>query len=467
MKAGIKTRLVWSYLCLIIFTVLLFELIILAALRYYYIEGVQNTLRDQGAMFTAFYEQNVLDGNWKEEAPLLLQRFHFLIDVQVQILDEKGNITADTHNSIEQNVRASKDVIQALSGETGSHSETIHNERLLSVTHPFLIDGKVYGAIRLTTSMEQIDRAFKNNMMILLSIGLFVILLAAVISLFLANTITKPVSSITKAAEQMASGDFSVRVCKKKNDELGRLGDTLNYMAEKIVKHEKLKNEFFASISHELRTPLTSVKGWAITLHSMSEDSFFRDGLEIIANESDRLSLLLGDLLDLSRLHAGKVDYQLQNLSLKKLLQQVIFQLKPRASRQDISLIEEYSNEPLIHGDPNRLKQVLINVLDNALKFTANDGKIVSSLSTSDRFAVIHISDNGAGIPEDELQYVNETFYKGKTKGAGSGLGLSISQGIIQDHRGEFAIMSEAGIGTTVEIKLPLLNRFTESKEGY
>ena len=140
--------------------------------------------------------------------------------------------------------------------------------------------------------MEQIDLIFKKNMMILLSIGFFVIMLAAVISLFVANTITKPVSTITKAAEQMASGNFSVRVYKKKNDELGRLADTLNYMADEIIKHEKLKNEFFASISHELRTPLTSVKGWAITLHSMSEDHLFKDGLDIISNESDRLSLL-------------------------------------------------------------------------------------------------------------------------------------------------------------------------------
>ena len=334
MKSGIKTRLTWSYVLLIILTVFLFEVIVLASLRFYYVEGVKNTLRDQGAMFTSFYEQNVLEGNWEDEAPLLLQRFHFLIDAQVQIIDAKGNIAADTHTSDEQNARTANDVISALSGETGYHSVRVNNERLMSVSHPFLIDEKVYGAIRLTTSMEQIDLIFKKNMMILLSIGFFVILLAAVISLFVANTITKPVSIITKAAEQMAAGNFSIRVSKKKNDELGRLADTLNYMADEIIKHEKLKNEFFASISHELRTPLTSVKGWAITLHSMSEDHFFKDGLEIISNESDRLSLLLGDLLDLSRLTAGKVEYKCESLPLRELLQQVVLQLKPRSIRQ-------------------------------------------------------------------------------------------------------------------------------------
>ena len=253
-----------------------------------------------------------MEDNWDNEAPLLLQQFHFLIDAQVQIIDPKGNILADTQNSEQQNVRASKDVVSALTGVTGYHSKLVNGEKLLSVTQPFLIDEKVYGAIRITTSMEQIDIIFKKNMTILLSIGLFVILLATLISFFLANTITKPISTITQAAKQMASGNFSTRVSKKKNDELGNLADTLNYMADEIERHERLKSEFIASISHELRTPLTSVKGWAITLHSMTEDQFYKDGLDIISNESDRLSLLLGDLLDLSSLTTGKVDYKFE-----------------------------------------------------------------------------------------------------------------------------------------------------------
>jgi signal transduction histidine kinase len=458
MKTGIKGRLVWSYLILIILTVGMFETIILTALHFYYIEGVQQTLRDQGTMFISFHEQELKDGLLEEKAPLFLQQYNFSISAQVQLLNHNGKLVADSHNNAQSDVGQLDDVKAALTGQTGYYTGRVNDEKVMIVAQPMIIDGENYGAIRLTTSMKQINQVLVQNMLILIGIGLFVIVIAALISYFLANTITKPVSAITSAAEKMASGKFSTRIAKQKNDELGKLADTLNFMAEEVQRHEQLKNEFIASVSHELRTPLTSVKGWAITLNSMSKDEMFQEGLQIIADESERLSNMLGDLLDLSSLAAGKVKYNFEELSLKETLQHVVSQLYPRASRQGIELIPAFVEDPFIKGDGGRLKQVFINIIDNALKFTPSGGEIIVSLEIGQfKTAEIHITDTGEGIPDEELPLIKEKFQKGKSKASGTGLGLAICQEIIHAHNGTFDLKSEVGKGTTVEITMPTI----------
>lgn len=458
MKTGIKGRLVWSYLILIILTVVMFETIILTALRFYYIEGVQQTLKDQGTMFISFHEQELKDGLLEEKAPLFLQQYNFLTSAQVQLLNHHGKLVADSHNYAQSDVGLLEDVKTALTGQTGYFTGRVNDEKVMTVTQPMMIDGENYGAIRLTTSMEQINQVLVQNMLILMGIGLIVIAVAALISYFLANTITKPVSAITSAAEKMASGKFSTRIAKQKNDELGKLADTLNFMAEEVQRHERLKNEFIASVSHELRTPLTSVKGWAITLHSMSNDETFQEGLQIISNESERLSHMLGDLLDLSSLSAGKVKYNFEELSLKQTLQQVISQLKPRAIRQGIELVPTFVEDAFIKGDQDRLKQVFINMIDNALKFTPSGGEIFVSFKIGPyKQAQIQITDTGEGISQEELPVIKEKFQKGKSKASGTGLGLAICQEIIHAHNGTFDIKSELGRGTQVEITMPTI----------
>lgn len=440
---------------LIILTVVLFEILIVSALRFYYVEGVTQALKDQGAMFSSFYEQEMAEGSFAKKAPILLQRYNFLINAQVQIYDTSGKLIADTHENLNGKTKGFEDVGTALGGETGYFKGEAAGEKILSISQPLKLNEHTHGAIRIITSMKQVDQVLKQNSLVLLLIGLFVIIVAAFISLILANTITKPLGMITSAAEQMASGQFSVRIAKTKDDEIGKLAETLNYMAEEVEKHEQLKNEFIASVSHELRTPLTSVKGWAITLHSMSEDQVFREGLEIITNESERLSHMLGDLLDLSRLSAGKIEYKFERVDLKSLIRQAISQMGPRADRQGVKLIESIEGNGFVQGDEHRLKQVLLNILDNSLKFTSGGGEIAVSLQEVEKDSVVAIADTGDGIPDEDLHLVKEKFYKGKSKASGTGLGLAICQEIIKAHNGSLDLRSKAGIGTVVEIRLP------------
>ncbi|MFD0825932.1 ATP-binding protein [Neobacillus sp. M.A.Huq-85] len=457
MKKGIKRRVVWSYLILIIFSVALFEAIILFALRVYYLDGIKQTLRDQGILFSSYYEQELIDNQLLNDPGRLLDQYRFLVSAEVQLMDPNGNVIADTHDNKQKNISEYEDVKMAITGVTGYLDTKAAGERILFVTQPLKRGNTVIGAIRFTTSMERLNHVFTKNMLILLSFGGIVILTAAIISFFLANTITKPISVITKAAEQMASGKLSTRVKKENEDEIGKLADTLNYMAMQIEKHEQLKNEFIASVSHELRTPLTSIKGWAVTLNSMTEDDFFRNGLEIISTESDRLNHLLGDLLDFSSLSSGKLPLVIEKVALPTFIQQVIHQLAPRAERQGIQL-SGHLDESLVPVlvDHNRLKQVLMNLLDNAFKFTPYGGKIVVVLMSIGKEAVIQVIDSGSGITKEELQLVKNKFYKGKSKGAGSGIGLAIVDEIIKAHHGKFSLNSKNGNGTTAEIRLPI-----------
>jgi signal transduction histidine kinase len=457
MKKGIKRRVVWSYLLLIIFSVALFEAMILSSLRLYYMDGVKQTLRDQGTMFSSFYEQELIDDKLKMDAEKMLNQYRFIIEAQVQLVSDKGMILADSHQNTEQDVSKYEDVKAALSGITGYLDTMLNDERVLVVTQPLKRGNTVIGAIRFTTSLVQVNNIFTQNTLLLLSFGGIVILAAAIISFFLANTITKPVSVITKAAEQMASGKLSTRIPKEKDDEIGKLADTLNFMAKEIERHEQMKNEFIASVSHELRTPLTSIKGWAVTLHSISEDQFYREGLDIISNESDRLNGLLNELLDFSSLSSGKLPLVFKQINVSSIVQQVVQQLEPRGIRQGVTFTTLIGESIELVADQNRVKQVLMNLLDNALKFTSSGGTITVKLDKDEQNAILHIVDTGIGISQEELRLVKEKFYKGKSLASGSGLGLAIVDEIIQAHQGQFTMTSQKNVGTTVKILLPFV----------
>lgn len=456
MKKGIKRRLVWSYLLLIIFTVVLFETIILSGLMVYYKGGMKQTLRDQGAMFSSFYEQELIHGSFEDHADQWLSQYKFLVNAQVQLINQDGDILAETHTSVQKNIHHLEDVKKALSGETSFLSSEVEGEKVLSVTLPLGAGTEPIGGIRLTTSMEPFYQLFLRNALLLFSVGGIVILLAIAIGFLLANTITKPVSKITKAAEEMAAGKFSTRIQKNKNDEIGKLADTLNFMAQQVQEHEQFKNQFIASVSHDLRTPLTSIKGWAVTLHSMTEDHFLKEGLEIITNESDRLNHLVSDLLDLSSLATGKLSFTFENLDLIFLMEEVIAQITPRINGKGVTFHVEISEDTVwVSGDKNRLKQVILNLLDNAIKFTPSGGCIRIVLEKEEQRLLIHIMDTGIGISSNELKEVKQKFFKGKTKDSGTGLGLSICEEIMKGHKGEFLLKSEEGKGTTATVIFP------------
>jgi len=267
----------------------------------------------------------------------------------------------------------------------------------------------------------------------------------------------KPLKLVSVGAEKMAKGNFKESIPNYSKDEIGSLADTLNYMSEEILKNERLKNEFISSVSHELRTPLTSIKGWAIVLESsdLEDKEEVREGLKIIESEVERLTYLVEELLDFSKLISGKITLRKEMISIGEFTQDILRQLEPKLLSRGIEVIFEELQVKPIEVDKNRMKQVLINILDNAIKFSPNDSKIIVKLVEDEKYLTISIKDYGYGISKDELPHVKEKFYKGRNINASNGIGLSICEEIITQHGGLLKIDSELQKGTEVIIMLP------------
>ena len=284
---------------------------------------------------------------------------------------------------------------------------------------------------------------------------------------------SRPISSVRARSGRRASrSPFAMRVAvastcpsgvtmeriKNTPDEIGRLCCTINQMAEDLDKTERMKNEFISSVSHELRTPLTSIRGWVETIAGIRdpEDENYRKGLAIIGAETDRLYAMVEELLDFSRLQNGiKMECQLLDL-VAELTDAALF-MEARIQREGLRLVYEEPELPLpVWADANRLRQVFINVMDNAIKYSSPGGAITLDLLDDGESAYVLISDEGKGISPEDLENVKLKFFKGKGAVRGSGIGLAVVDEIITALDGTVDLTSTQGQGTTVKIRLPL-----------
>jgi len=313
--------------------------------------------------------------------------------------------------------------------------------------------------MRLVVSLEAVDKGISNIIVFFLIISITVLIFSILVSTILAKNIVVPIKKLTIVAEEMAGGDLGVRSDTNSKDEIGKLAKTLDYMAEEIQKREQLKNEFISSISHELRTPLTAIKGWVITLDdSQTDKDTLKMGLNIIEKETDRLVNMVEELLDFSRLSSGKMTLNKKEVSIKAISDYIDVYMSARARRENKRLnINLDSENKKIYVDIDRIKQVLINLLDNAFKFTEAEGTISISFSSVEGSLKIIVQDDGCGISEEDLPRVKEKFYKGKNAKSKNGIGLSICDEIVKLHDGEIFIESEEGKGTLVTVILPVI----------
>ena len=378
-------------------------------------------------------------------------------EIMTEIFDTDGSLLVST-KGISVSYNKELDVTPGVS-ET-MYKEDSTGERLFVYTAPLKDQvGKTYAHIRYTTTL---DKMFVLEMAVIAVSVLGIAVVAGLVfisGLYFIRSIVRPVETITKSAKQISYGDFSIRIEKKYDDEIGNLSDAINDMASELSKIDKLKNDFISSISHELRTPLTAIRGWNETIEMCDPETdgdLIEKGLNIISIETDRLSTMVEELLDYSKIQSGRFQISKSRIDLLRIMMETLDVYTQRAEQANVSIeFEMPPFEPTIIGDGNRIKQVYINVLDNAIKHTPVGGKIsVSFLKAGGGYSVI-IKDTGAGISEKDLPMVKERFYKGASTKPGSGLGLSICNEIVTLHGGELNIYSKEGEGTKVVITLP------------
>ena len=339
-------------------------------------------------------------------------------------------------------------------------------EKVVAVSAVINAKDSQYSALRMLASMKKID-----NQVLIIAATTFVVCLAIMLLIFFSGmyfvrSIVYPIRSIGDMTKQFAKGDFSERIKKESDDELGELCDAINYMADELSNTEQMKNEFISSVSHELRTPLTAIKGWTETVTSMYEDKeTFKKGMRVITSETERLSQMVEELLDFSRIQDNRLTLIMDTIDILAELGETVLIYQERARALGIKL-DYYEPEMLsfVYGDKNRLRQVFINIVDNAIKYS-DKGDTVSVEAYEEHGEIcISVSDTGMGISAEDLPKVKTKFFKANHTRRGSGIGLAVADEIIQRHGGTLTLNSEQGVGTTVLITLPCMEKKKDSE---
>lgn len=455
---GIRGRLTANFMIVILVSVAILEVLLIYTVQQNYYDSLRGNLTNQVKISADMYSRYYSDTSLEDNILYNVDAFWNQSNAQVEIVDRNGKIVMDSLGVIPEQGEPMEDIQASLNDRMGEWVGELNGQKVMTVAYPLKSDGQIVGALRFIASTSAIDQDIQDTAKIFIAIGLFVALVVGFLSIFLANTILVPLREVTAVAESMAAGNFQIKSKKKRDDEIGKLSDTLNYMADEITKREKLKNDFISSVSHELRTPLTSIMGWAITLQSekLQQKEMLNDGLGIIAKETERLTHMVEELLDFSKFVSGRINLKYENVNLAELMEHIPKQLTPRATRENIHFTVVYpDNLPNLLTDPNRLKQVLINILDNALNFTAVEGFVRFQVEVGEKEYMFTIADSGYGIAAEELPMVKEKFYKGRSSHSKNGIGLSISEEIVTLMKGRLEISSEVNVGTTVVITLP------------
>lgn len=459
--ASIKSKIAGGYLISIIITIVFVEIIAIVAIRSYYYRSLEERLTNQISISSNFYNTYFYNSTLRSNVANDVDLFWEDTDVKAQIIDKNGNVIMDSQGEIFNKIEKNDNFKNLISGKNRMYKEKtdMNGVPVISVYMPLYYNSDIDGVLRFISSTENIKTSIIKLSKYAVISGIGVIILSSFVSVLISNSVSRPLKNISDGAEKMAKGNFKEKIPKFADDELGKLSDTLNYMSEEILKNEKVKNEFIASVSHELRTPLTSIKGWSIVLKSsdFEDEEEIKEGLDIIEQEVDRLTYLVEDLLDFSKLLSGNITLKKQNTDMEELVESVCRQVNPRIRNEGLGLSLKIDGQiPIVMVDKNRIKQVLINIIDNAIKFTDKGGNIGVHLRADENNIYMSVKDNGSGISKEDLLKVKEKFYKGNSSKSSNGIGLSVCEEIMELHNGKLKIESEINIGTEVTLSVPI-----------
>ncbi len=391
--------------------------------------------------------------------------FAYKDEMEIQVLNATGRVVTTSTGFGAEDVKA-PDFTDALKTESGFARYVGRNEageKIMALSKVIRnAQGTELGAVRYVSSLRNADMKVAVYTLIAIAVGLIIITVVALSGYYFIRSIVKPVRRMTETAQQIAQGDFTAKVDKMYDDEIGDLSDTINDMAKELDANEKLKNDFISRVSHELRTPLTAIKGWAETMqYGVPDRVTLEKGMSVIVKESSRLTSLVEELLDFSKLQSGRLTMQMERMDILAEIDEAVYMLKERALSEGKHLLYDDPEEmPIIYGDRNRLKQVFLNIIDNALKYTPEGGMIGVQVyqDYKDHTIKVVVADNGCGINAEDLPKVKDKFYKANQKINGSGIGLAVADEIIKMHKGSIDIESSPEVGTTVTITIPIFN---------
>jgi len=414
---------------------------------------------------TAYFDEyvNKSETEYYDACMLYVQTCDTGTKLELQFVDTNGTVVASSIETSEGMVAGTTEIQEAISSRgictfAGKHPTS--NSSIMAVSSPMIAtSGEVIGVLRYVTNTEPM-----NEQIFLVAIYAAIAVLAMIAIFILtvnhyAHTVLTSLSQITEKAHMIASGSYGIQIPKKFDDEMGELADTINEMSMKINQNEKTQTEFISSLSHELRTPLTAITGWSETLlQDENLDENTHRGMKIIHREAGRLTEMVLSLLDFTRIQDGRMTLNMEMADLRSEFEDTVFMYGSRLESDGIHLeyIENEDDIPEVSCDPQRMRQVFLNILDNASKHGGEGKKIEAEICGGEDSVLIRIRDYGPGIPEDEIPLVKKKFYKGSSKARGSGIGLAVCDEIVEMHGGQLILENAPGGGTLVTVQLPL-----------
>ena len=447
----------------VLFIVLLAVAAFSAAMRSYYYSTLSESLKQKAENAISSFDYYRTEAEYYDNARAVVAGEPNSDKLEVEYLDADGQIRFSSSDLTAFRSPGTPDIAEAISMKRtkvwiGADPST--GEHIMAASSPLMIDGEVVGVMRYVTSLNKVDKQIIIIVAIALGIGLGILGMVYFSNLYFIRSIVDPVAGITETAKRIAAGSYGVQIEKRYDDEIGALTDTINDMSLKINQSEKMKNEFISSVSHELRTPLTAINGWAETIMNgeVRDAGDVKKGMGIIVSEARRLTNMVEELLEFSRIQDGRFTLSVEPMDIKAELEDAVYTYREFFRREGIELNHFDCDEefPPIAGDPERLRQVFCNLLDNAAKHGGSGKRIDTAIARDEDQVVITIRDYGPGIPAEELPHVKYKFYKGSSKARGSGIGLAVCDEIITRHEGTLDIDNAEGGGCIVTIHLPI-----------
>ena len=480
MLRGITKRWMLNTLSVILTIIILIVVTLIFVVTYLFQSGVEQNLASTGnelsIVFSGFQSPGPTE--FTSAARDYVENFDKKEHMGVMVLNSTGKVVLTSTGFIPEEDEKFTDFDEAAASDDGYafwSGKLTSGEPAMSETRVIKDpDGAVVGAVRYIVSMEPVNSRIMLTAAIIVAIGLIILGLVIISGLLFIRSIVKPIQRLSTAAEQIAQGDFSAseKIEHKYDDEIGDLCDAVSDMAKDLQTTEQMKNDFISRVSHELRTPLTAIKGWAETMQLSERGTLdrrtFDKGMGVIIKESTRLTSIVEELLDFGRIQSGRMVLMNEKIDILAEFDETVYMLKERAVEEGKHLLYDEPEVvyPPIYGDRNRLKQVFINVLDNALKYTPKGGVVAAQvIYTKDEPDIIKIvvTDTGCGIPAEDLPRVKEKFYKANQTVGGSGIGLAVADEIMNRHHGSLDIESGEGVGTTVTLTFPIYKEGAEN----
>jgi len=469
-----RVRIAWKFFAaftaLTIIVVIILSSFMVFRLRSEVEAKISQRIHSNAVFAGEFFKKSILIGDFagiQRQARELAGILH----LRITVIDRQGKVIADSEKdaSLMENHGDRAEFIEAVEkglGQSTRFSQTL-NYPMTYVAVRVTDGDRIVGVVRVAVPLSEVQLEL-HPLYKAAAIGIFVVTcISLLIAFFLARSISFPISRIRKTAEQIAKGEFSERVPVKGNDELADLASAFNTMAdelqnniERLKQLDKVRTDFVANVSHELKTPLTSIRGFVETLEdgAIDDKENARRFLAIIKKHAQRLDSIIEDLLRLSELESGG-RMEMAEFDLKDLIDEVVmgFGHSLTVKRQELS-VEAAGGDFVTRGDRDKLEQVFVNLIDNAIKYTKEGGQIKIWLATDGDCLTVTVEDNGIGIPKDDVERVFERFYRvdkaHSREVGGTGLGLSIAKHIVLAHNGQIRIESELGRGTKVIVTL-------------